>query len=234
MPILEAREATKTFTTSAGREIRAVDGVSLTIEAGTCWALTGPSGSGKSTLLALLGAIDRPTSGEIYFDGKPLTELSDIGLAGIRRRVGFVFQNFALLPQLAVWENVTYPLVPRGTKRGQRLSAARQALERLGLADRLFDPAGTLSGGEQQRVALARALVAGPEVVFADEPTNQLDESSANDVLGVFRELLLAGTTLVFATHEARLMTLATHVAEMRAGKLSTRTSPSPSGRGLG
>jgi putative ABC transport system ATP-binding protein len=223
MAILEARAATKIFSASTAREIRAVDGVSLTIEAGTCWALTGPSGSGKSTLLALLGAIDRPTSGEIHFDGKSLAELSDIGLAGIRRRLGFVFQNFALLPGLAVWENVSYPLVPRGTPRGQRLSAARVALERFGLSDRLFDPAGTLSGGEQQRVCVARALVAGPEVVFADEPTNQLDDSSANDVIDAFRDLVRGGTTLILATHDARLMTLATHVGQMQAGKFWLR-----------
>ncbi|HWB09547.1 MAG TPA: ABC transporter ATP-binding protein [Pirellulales bacterium] len=225
MPILEAREATKIFSASAARQIRAVDGVSLTIEAGTCWALTGPSGSGKSTLLSLLGAIDRPTSGEIYFNGKSISHLSDIGLAGVRRRLGFVFQNFALMPQLAVWENISYPLVPKGIKRGQRLSAAHEVLGRFGLADRLFDPAGTLSGGEQQRVSLARALVARPEVVLADEPTNQLDESSASEVIGVFRNLLRDGTTLVFATHESRLMTLATHVAEMRAGRLSASHS---------
>ncbi|HEV3344894.1 MAG TPA: ABC transporter ATP-binding protein [Pirellulales bacterium] len=223
MAILEARGATKIFSASAAREIRAVDGVSLTIEAGTCWALTGPSGSGKSTLLALLGAIDRPTSGEIHFDGKSLAELSDIGLAGIRRRLGFVFQNFALLPGLAVWENVSYPLVPRGTPRGQRLSAAREALERFALADRLFDPAGTLSGGEQQRVCVARALIAGPEVVFADEPTNQLDDSSANDVIDAFRDLVRRGTTLILATHDTRLMTLATHVGQMQAGKFWLR-----------
>jgi ABC-type lipoprotein export system ATPase subunit len=223
MPILEARDATKIFSAYAAREIRAVDGVSLAIEAGTCWALTGPSGSGKSTLLALLGAIERPTSGEICFDGASLAELSDIGLAGVRRRLGFVFQNFALMPRLAVWENVTYPLVPKRVPRSQRLSAARDALEPLRLADRLFDPAETLSGGEQQRVCLARALIARPEVVFADEPTNQLDESSANDVIGVFRDLLREGTTLVLATHEARLMTLATHVGEMRAGKFRKR-----------
>jgi ABC-type lipoprotein export system ATPase subunit len=237
MPILEARGATKIFSASAAREIRAVDDVSLTVEAGTCWALMGPSGSGKSTLLALLGAIDRPTSGEIYFDGKSLAELSDIGLAGIRRRLGFVFQNFALLPRLAVWENVSYPLVPRGTPRAQRLSAARELLERFGLADRLFDPAGTLSGGEQQRVCVARALIAGPEVVFADEPTNQLDESSANEVIDVFRALVREGTTLILATHDARLTTLATHVGRMRAGKLlvaagGDSVSPLPSGEG--
>lgn len=223
MPVIEARSATKIFSATAAREIRAVDGVSLTIEPGACWALTGPSGSGKSTLLALLGAIERPTSGEIRFDGSSLSELSDIGLAGIRRRLGFVFQGFALLPRLTVWENVTYPLVPCGARRSQRLSAAHDVLDRFGLADRLFDPAGTLSGGEQQRVALARALVAKPDTFLADEPTNQLDEASADVVVNVFRDLQQDGKTLILATHEPRLVKLATHVGQMLSGRLIER-----------
>ena len=224
MAIIEARGVSKVFSASGEREIRAVDNVSLTIESGTCWALTGPSGSGKSTLLALLGAIDRATAGEIHVDGRSLADLSDIGLAGVRRRFGFVFQNFSLLPRLQVWENISYPLVPRGMGRRQRLAAARELLESFGLADRLFDPAGTLSGGEQQRVALARALIGRPEVLFADEPTNQLDESSADAVLNAFRNLVREGKTLVLATHEPRLISLATHIAEMRSGKLTARS----------
>ena len=221
--LVEAIGATKLFAGSAKQQIRAVDGASLAIEAGSCWALTGPSGSGKSTLLALLGAIDRPTSGEIRFDGRSLANLSDIGLAGIRRRLGFLFQGFALLPRLSVWENVTYPLVPRGVSRSERLTASRQALEPFGLADRLYDRAATLSGGEQQRVALARALIANPEALFADEPTNQLDDRSADVVLDTFRSLLSRGVTLIIATHDPRLISLATHIGQMSAGKLTCR-----------
>ena len=224
MAIIVARGVSKVFTASGEREIRAVDDVSLTIEPGACWALTGPSGSGKSTLLALLGAIDRPSAGEILVDGRSLAALSDIGLAGVRRRFGFVFQSFSLLPRLQVWENISYPLVPLGVGRRQRLAAARELLESFGLADRLFDPAGTLSGGEQQRVALARALIGRPEVLFADEPTNQLDEASADAVLDAFRNILRDGTTLVLATHESRLISLATITGHMRFGKLSVRS----------
>jgi putative ABC transport system ATP-binding protein len=185
--------------------------------------LTGPSGSGKSTLLALLGALDRPTTGEIRLGGRSLAKMSDIGLAGIRRRWGFLFQGFALLPRLSVWENVSYPLIPLGVSRAKRLSAARRMLEPLGLAERQFDPAAVLSGGEQQRVALARALINTPDALFADEPTNQLDERSADAVLDAFRNLLAAGRTLIVATHDPRLLALATHVGEMTAGRLTSR-----------
>jgi putative ABC transport system ATP-binding protein len=219
--ILEAIEVTKVFAGAAGHEICAVDQVSLAIEAGACWAFTGPSGSGKSTLLALLGAIDRPTSGEICFGGKSLAKMSDVGLAGVRRRLGFLFQSFALIPRLTVWENISYPLVPRGVSRSQRLAAAREALLPLSLENRLFDRAATLSGGEQQRVALARALIGGPEAVLADEPTNQLDKRSADAVLNAFRNLLSSGGTLIIATHDPRLLTLATHVGQMSGGKLT-------------
>jgi len=219
--LIEAIDATKLFAGSAKQQICAVDRASLAVEAGSCWALTGPSGSGKSTLLALLGAIDRPTSGEIRYDDRSLANMSDIGLAGIRRRLGFLFQGFALLPRLSVWENVTYPLVPSGVSRSQRLAAARQALAPFGLTDRLFDRAATLSGGEQQRVALARALVANPAALFADEPTNQLDDHSADVVLDTFRNLLSRGVTLIIATHDPRLVALATHIGEMSAGKLT-------------
>jgi len=219
-PLIEARAASKIYARGAAGSLRAVDEVSLTIEAGTCWALTGPSGSGKSTLLALLGALERPTSGEIRFGGKSLAGLSDVGLASVRRRTGFVFQNFALLPRLAVWENISYPLVPRGVRRNERLSAAKAVLEPFGLAERMFEPTGMLSGGEQQRLAVARALIGKPEVVLADEPTNQLDEQSAEAVTAAFRRLTADGGTLVLATHDPRLAALATHVAKMEAGRL--------------
>jgi putative ABC transport system ATP-binding protein len=222
--LLEAADVTKTFVGGPSREIRAVDQVSLTLEAGACWALTGPSGSGKSTLLALLGAIDRPTSGAIFFRGKSLAAMSDIGLAGIRRRMGFVFQSFALLPRLSVWENISYPLVPQGRGRGERWKAACGVLEPLGLADRLFDPAAALSGGEQQRVAVARALVNNPDVLLADEPTSQLDPHSAELVLDAFRNLLAAGGALILASHDPRLIALATHVGAMSSGKLLDAT----------
>lgn len=218
--LLEAIEVSKVYGRAAAREIRAVDRASLAVEAGSCCVLTGPSGSGKSTLLALLGAVERPTSGEVRIHGRSLADMSDIGLAGVRRRFGFLFQAFGLLPRLSIWENVTYPLIPRGVSRRERLSAARQALEPFGLAERMFDRAASLSGGEQQRVALARALIARPEALLADEPTSQLDDGSAEVVRATFRDLLSRGVTLLIATHDPRLVVLASHSGEMSAGKL--------------
>jgi putative ABC transport system ATP-binding protein len=221
--LVEAIEVSKVYARGAAREICAVDRASFAVEAGSCWALRGPSGSGKSTLLALLGAVERPTLGEVRVGGRSLANMSDIGLAGVRRRFGFLFQGFGLLPRLSVWENVTYPLVPRGVSRRERLTAARQALGPYGLEERMFDRAASLSGGEQQRVALARALIARPDALLADEPTNQLDDRSADVVLGTFRDLLSTGGTLIIATHDPRLLALATHVAEMSSGRLVMR-----------
>lgn len=220
MTLIEARQVSKIYRRGKSAALRAVDDVSLTVEPGSCCALTGPSGSGKSTMLALLGGLERPTSGEILFGGKSLAVLSDIGLAAVRRRIGFVFQNFALMPKLAVWENIGYPLVPRGVRRSERMAAARDLLEQFGLAERMFEPSGMLSGGEQQRLAIARALIGQPEVVFADEPTNQLDENSCHAVLAAFRRMMAGGRTLVLATHDPRLVALASHVARLEAGRL--------------
>ena len=220
MTLIEARQVSKIYRRGKAAALRAVDDVSLTVEPGSCCALTGPSGSGKSTMLALLGGLERPTSGEILFGGKSLAVLSDIGLAAVRGRIGFVFQNFALMPKLAVWENISYPLVPRGVRRSERMAAARDLLEQFGLAERMFEPSGMLSGGEQQRLAIARALIGQPEVVFADEPTNQLDEQSGQAVLAAFRRMMASGRTLVLATHDPRLVALASRVARLESGRL--------------
>jgi len=222
MPLFETCDVARVYRRGSARELSALAGVSLAIEERTCCALTGPSGSGKSTLLALLGAMDRPTSGEVRFRGESLAGLSDVGLARIRRRFGFVFQGFSLLPRLPVWENVTYPLIPRGVARAGRLRIAGELLAPLELADRLHDRAGTLSGGEQQRVALARALAAQPEVVLADEPTSQLDRNNAERLAKSFEDLLARGVTVVLSTHDARLIALATQVLELDAGRLKT------------
>src|SRR5262245_4217908 len=148
MVTLEARDVGKVFRPATQAEVRALAGVSLTVPAGAFAAMTGPSGSGKTTLLALLGALDRPSSGEVVFDGRPLGGCSDVALARVRRRVGFLFQNVALIPNLPAWENVTYPLVPRGVPPRRRYEIARALLERLGLGGRLGAAARELSGGE--------------------------------------------------------------------------------------
>ncbi len=220
MPLFETRSASKVYRPGSTREIRALDGVSLAIDEGVCCALAGPSGSGKSTLLALLGALDRPTAGEVFFGGKSLAGLSDIGLARIRRRFGFVFQNFSLLPRLSVWENVSYPLVPRGIGRRQRLALAQKLLEPLGLADRVDDPAAELSGGEQQRVAVARALAGEPTALLADEPTSQLDQAGAELLWAAFDDLRRRGITLIVCSHDPRFLARASQVVYVESGSL--------------
>jgi putative ABC transport system ATP-binding protein len=224
MVTLEARNVCKTFRGGTAAEVRALTDVSLTIPAGRFAALVGPSGSGKTTLLALLGALDRPSSGEVLFDGQELSRCSDVALARARRRVGFIFQSFSLLPGLPAWENVTYPLVPRGVPARRRYEVARSLLARLGLEGRLHAAARELSGGEQQRVAAARALAGEPDVLLADEPTSNLDEASAAALRGVFQELHRGGKTVVLSTHDPGLAALAEVRFELAGGRVVARS----------
>jgi putative ABC transport system ATP-binding protein len=220
MPLLEAGNLCKYYRAGARDEVRAVDDVSLALEPGSLALVTGPSGSGKTTLLALLGALERPTRGAVRFDGKDLSGCSDVELSRVRRRLGFVFQDFALIPNFTAAENITYPLIPRGVARAERHRRAREWLARFGMEDKLGARARELSGGEQQRVAIARALAGEPEVVFADEPTSSLDAAVAEVLLGTFRELHAAGRTLVLSSHDPAVAALATRVYELDRGKL--------------
>ena len=217
---LEADQLSKQYRAGTDDEVRAIDGVSLSIPAGVFAALVGPSGSGKTTLLALLGALDRPTGGSVRFGDRRLDECSDVELARLRRRMGFVFQSFSLIPRLPIWENITYPLIPRGRSTAQRRQVAGEALERLGLSAKLDSPPEELSGGEQQRAAVARALVGDPDVLFADEPTSNLDRLAAAGLVAVFREIQQGGTTLVVSTHDPDLIELASVVFELDQGRL--------------
>jgi putative ABC transport system ATP-binding protein len=201
--------------------VRAVDDVSLTIGAGRFAVLTGPSGSGKTTLLSLLGGLSRPSSGSILLEGCELNACSDVELARVRRRIGFVFQNFSLLPRLPVWENVTYPLIPRGIPPAARIEIARKTLQRLGLLHKLDNRPEQLSGGEQQRVAVARALAGEPRILVADEPTSNLDPGAAAELAAIFREIHAAGVTLILSTHCAELLTLATDVFRLDHGRVT-------------
>ena len=184
--------------------------------------LTGASGSGKTTLLAVLGALERPTQGQVLFDNRNLSDLSGMELARVRRRFGFVFQNFSLIPGLPVWENITYPLIPRGISSRRRLEIARSLIGNLGLEDRLSAWPKELSGGEQQRVAFARALVGRPEVLLADEPTSNLDPDSAKTLLKLLRNSHAEGTTVILASHDPHAVPLATQAFELEAGRLKT------------
>jgi putative ABC transport system ATP-binding protein len=218
--ILEAQDLCKYFRKGTAQEVRALQGVSLIIAQGTFVALRGASGSGKTTLLALLGALERPSSGRVLFLGRDLSSYSDMGLARARRRMGFVFQDFSLIPALPVWENVTYPLIPRGVSRAARYGRARSLLARFGLEDKVGARPGELSGGEQQRVALARALAGEPEVIFADEPTSNLDPEAGMRVLTILRELHAERRTVIVASHEPGVLELAGKVHELEQGRL--------------
>lgn len=220
MAVLEARQLCKFFRPGATGVIRALEDVSLSIETGSCSVLTGPSGSGKTTLLALLGALQRPTRGQVLFQGRPLDRCSDVELARVRRRLGIVFQDFSLIPGLPVWENITYPLIPRGVGRAERYRRAEELLSRFGLREKLLVRPKELSGGEQQRVAIARALAGQPEVVLADEPTSNLDPASAQVVLSALREIHAGGKTVVLSSHDPQLVALANQVVRLDAGRV--------------
>ncbi|TMR06473.1 ABC transporter ATP-binding protein [Actinomadura soli] len=203
-----------------GNRVVALDGVSLSLPAGSFTAVMGPSGSGKSTLLQCAAGLDRPTEGRVFVDGAALSGDSEAALTKFRRqRIGFVFQQFNLLPTLNVMQNVLLPLKLAGRKADRR--EARDVLERLGLGERLGHLPSELSGGQQQRVAIARALVTRPRVVFADEPTGALDTRSARDVLGLLQESVhLHGQTVVMVTHDPVAASYANAVLYLADGRI--------------
>jgi putative ABC transport system ATP-binding protein len=218
--VIEMRGIGKVY--RSGRlEVEALRGIDLDVDEGDFLSIVGPSGSGKSTLMHLLGCLDRPTSGSYRLAGTDVAGLSDDELARIRNRtIGFVFQSFNLLPRTTALENVAMPLLYGGVRRTERLERAREALERLGLGDRLHHEPSELSGGQQQRVAIARALVSRPAILLADEPTGNLDSTSGADVLGLLHELNAAGTTIVLITHDSDVAVAAKRNVHVRDGML--------------
>src|SRR5574337_1387032 len=203
-------------------EVRALDGVTLTVAAGEFVALVGPSGCGKSTLLNLMAGIDRPTSGEVWLESERLDDLSDERLTRLRRsKIGIVYQFFNLLPTLTARENIALPLLLDGLQRGDVEQRVEQGLRRVGLTHRAEHWPHELSGGDQQRVAIARAIVAGPRVVLADEPTGNLDSAAGGAVLDLLEELHRdQGQTIVLATHSQEAMKRAGRIVYLREGKI--------------
>jgi putative ABC transport system ATP-binding protein len=200
-------------------ELAALSGISLEIEQGEFTAIMGASGSGKSTLMNLLGCLDRPTAGSYLLEGQDISALSNDQLAHLRNQtLGFVFQNFNLLARTSALENVELPLLYSGVPAAERHQRAREALERVGLGDRIDHHPNQMSGGQQQRVAIARALVNRPRVILADEPTGNLDSHTSVDVMALFQELGRTGITVLLVTHEPDIAEYATRVVVMRDG----------------
>jgi putative ABC transport system ATP-binding protein len=221
-PVLQLTDVCKTYRTGS-IEVEALRGITLDIAEGEYVAIMGPSGSGKSTLMHILGCLDVPTSGDYQLAGEHVGTMDEAALAQVRnRRIGFVFQQFNLLPSLTAWRNVELPLTYAGLAPPERRRRAMAALARVGLGDRVEHRPGELSGGQQQRVAVARALVTDPALILADEPTGNLDSTSSADVLGLFAELHRAGRTVVLITHEADIAATAQRVVHIRDGLLQT------------
>ena len=219
--VIALHAVSKVYATGA-LSVRALNSVSLHIDEGEYVAIMGPSGSGKSTLMHIIGCLDVLSEGSYRLAGEDVSEMDEVDLAQIRnRRIGFVFQQFNLLPSLPAWRNVELPLVYSGVAREQRRSRAVEALRRVGLGDRIDHRPGELSGGQQQRVAVARALVGDPDLILADEPTGNLDSTATEDALALFDELHEQGRTIVLITHELEVAERARRVVRVRDGVLT-------------
>jgi len=221
MPLLELKGVSKSHRLG-DTEVEVLHDVDLAVEEGEFVAIMGASGSGKTTCLEILGAISRPSKGSYRFEGESVERFSDDALADLRaRRMGFVFQTFNLMPRMSALRNAALPLLYAGLPRDERERRAAEMLRRVGLGHRLDRRPAQLSGGERQRVAIARALVNRPRVIFADEPTGNLDEANGREVLAMFHELHREGSTLVVVTHSEEVASEARRVVRLRDGRIA-------------
>jgi putative ABC transport system ATP-binding protein len=220
MALIQARDLCKTYVMGE-QTVHALRGVSLEIAEGDFVAIMGASGSGKSTLMNILGCLDQPSEGEYWLAGEEVEKMTQDQLASIRnRRIGFVFQQFNLLPRTSALENVELPMVYAGVKPAERRALAVKALQRVGLGERGYHTPSELSGGQQQRVAIARALVNSPQLILADEPTGALDSKTSDDIMRLLSELNLQGMTVVIVTHEPDIALWARRKIVFRDGQL--------------
>lgn len=227
MGLIELKDIRKTYV-MGDIKLPVLKGITMSVEKGDMVALTGVSGSGKSTLMNILGCLDRPTSGEYWLDGEEISRLSNDGRADVRnRKIGFVFQNFNLLSRTSALENVIMPLgyTASHLSEKQMLERGKAMLERVGLADRMDHEPARLSGGQQQRVAIARALVNNPSILFADEPTGNLDTKMSEEILRIFNEINSSeGVTIVLVTHEADVANSAKRIVRLVDGEIADDT----------
>lgn len=219
--VIQTNDLWKTYVMGT-EEVHALRGVSFEVKRGEYLAIMGPSGSGKSTLMNLIGCLDTPTSGEYWLNGKLVSDMDDDELAYIRNKeIGFVFQTFNLLPRASALHNVELPLIYNGTPRAKRLDMAKQALERVELANRMNHKPNELSGGQRQRVAIARALVNNPSIILADEPTGNLDSQTSQEIMALFDQLNSQGITIILVTHEHDIAEHAHRVLHILDGRIN-------------
>ncbi len=219
MAVLECKNVWKIYGSGENKVIALRD-INLSVEEGEFLIIMGPSGSGKSTLLHIIGCLDTPTKGEVYIEGK---EVSKMDLVKVRRKyIGFVFQQFNLIPNLNVYENVELPLIFSGVPKEKREKKVIEILERLGLSNRIYHYPNQLSGGQKQRVAIARALINNPKYILADEPTGNLDSKTGKEVMELFKELNEEGRTIILVTHDPNVAKYGSRIVYIKDGKLHT------------
>jgi len=205
-----------------GEEVRALDGIDLKIKENEYLAIMGPSGSGKSTLMNMIGCLDTPSSGVYQFEGEMVQDMDDDQLASIRnRKIGFVFQTFNLLPKATAQHNVEIPLIYGNVRKAERVKLASEALDNVGLSDRIHHRPNELSGGQRQRVAIARALVNSPSIILADEPTGNLDSKSGHEIMEILNQLHQKGNTVILVTHEDEIAQHAHRIIRLFDGKIT-------------